>query len=84
MPKVNEITITQDQLVSISNRMYKLVNGSISQATIEWALSRALSDELDIDLFELNDDECGCGNKKAPEKPVCETCESYSKIHLTW
>lgn len=79
MPKINEITVTHNQLVSASNRIKKLLGeNSPSQGSIEWALFRALGDELNLDLFELNPDECTCGDKKDPNELMCEGCQKYS------
>jgi hypothetical protein len=52
-----QITLTHNQLVSVSNRIHKLLHKRIAQGTIEWALFRAVSDELGISLFDIMPDE---------------------------
>jgi hypothetical protein len=78
MPKIEQVTVTHDQLVDVTQRMHKLLgSNSPSQGVIEWALFRALSDELKTDLFELRPDECSCGQQKDPEAHMCIRCDEY-------
>jgi hypothetical protein len=77
MPKIKEVTLTQDQLVSISCRMDDLSHRTQSQGFIEWCLFRAISDELGVDLFEMEPDECSCGDKKMPGATLCDGCMRY-------
>jgi hypothetical protein len=76
MPVVKSVTLTHDQLVEVSQRMHKLYPKE-SQGHLEWLLFRAISDELSIDLFKLEPDECSCGDKKDPSELMCKKCASY-------
>lgn len=79
MPKINEITVTHAQLVGVSDRIHKLLNTSLSQGSIEWALFRALSDELGVDLFELMPDE------EAEEvEPVLQKIDGEPDSRFEW
>jgi hypothetical protein len=77
MPKIKEITVTHDQLVKVSCRISDLLN--LTQGSLEWVLFRALSDELGVDLFELEPDECSCGDKKRPGASMCDGCAKYAE-----
>lgn len=77
MPVIEQVTLSHVQLVNISERMHQLVN--MSQGTLEWALFRATSDELGVDLFERRSDECSCGDKKNPGASMCPGCSKYSE-----
>jgi hypothetical protein len=76
MPVVEQVTLTHEQLVDISCRMADLLPNTF-QGTLEWALFRATSDELGVNLFELRSNECSCGDVKDPEATSCNRCNSY-------
>lgn len=77
MPVIEQVTLTHNQLVNISERMHKLVN--MSQGTLEYVLFRAISDELGVDLFECRPDECSCGDTKDPSATCCDGCKKYQQ-----
>jgi hypothetical protein len=78
MPKIEQVTLTHEQLVSISCRMADRLHRG-DQGIIEWALFRAASDELGVDLFELREDECTCGDKKDPTELICGRCREIDR-----
>ena len=78
MPVVEQVTLTHEQLTSISNRMFNLVSHNLAQGTLEWMLFRAVGDELGVNLFELRPNECSCGDKKDPSATVCAGCAKYA------
>jgi hypothetical protein len=76
MPVVEQVTLTHEQFVSVSCRMADLLNRG-DQGVLEWALFRAVSDELGVDLFKLRPNECSCGDVKDSEATCCDACNSY-------
>jgi len=78
MPKINEITLTHDELVDVSCKMDELDHNKTGQGYLEWLLFRAISDVKGVDLFELRPDECSCGDPKEPEALMCDGCNKYN------